>query len=189
MQTFFESYLLCPFSVLYMILSGKHFSRWPITKCKLLILLNGTETSFGCALISIITVTCVRQSILGRVGKTPSREEGGFEKTQTYQTHCDICPMSHQVASTSGKIELKTRYFLQNIAFPSQSRRSITNAPPVLNKVLSKLLVVKNLGYFVKISMGHFYIFFRRFGCKFTKGWPVFKAAGRENCLDKACSE
>ena len=26
--------------------------------------------------------------------------------------------------------------------------------------MLSKLLVVKNLGYFVKISMGHFYIFF-----------------------------
>ena len=82
MKTFCESYLLCPFSELYMILSVKHFSRWPITKCKLLILLNGTETSFGCALISIITVTCVRQSILGRVGKTPSREEGGLERTQ-----------------------------------------------------------------------------------------------------------
>ena len=39
-----------------------------------------------------------------------------------YQTHCDICPMSYQVASTSGKIELKTRYFLQNIAFFSESR-------------------------------------------------------------------
>ena len=49
---------------------------------------------------------------------------------KSYQSHCD---MAHQVASTSGKIELKTRYFLQNIAFPSQSRRSITNAPPVLN--------------------------------------------------------
>ena len=82
MRTFCESYLLCPFSELYMMLSGKHFSRWPITKCKLLILLNGTETSFGCALISIITVTCVIQRILGRVGKTPSREEGGLERTQ-----------------------------------------------------------------------------------------------------------
>ena len=58
-----------------------------------------------------------------------------FFNSIPYQTHCDICPMSHQVASTSGKIELKTRYFLQNIAFLSQSRRSIdiTNAPPVLN--------------------------------------------------------
>ena len=46
-----------------------------------------------------------------------------------YQTHCDICPMSHRVASsTSGKIQLKTGYFLQNIAFLSQSRRFITNA-------------------------------------------------------------
>ena len=50
-----------------------------MTKCKLL---NGTETSFGCALISIITVTCVRQRILGKAGKTPSREEGGLERTQ-----------------------------------------------------------------------------------------------------------
>ena len=63
--------------------------------------------------------------------------------------------MSHRVVSTSGKIELKTRYFLQNKTFLSQSRRCITNAPPVLSQVLSKLLV----GYFVKISMGHFYIF------------------------------
>ena len=52
---------------------------------------------------------------------------------QTYQTHCDICPMSHRVALTSGKMELKTRYFLQNIAFLSQSRSSIANAPPVVS--------------------------------------------------------
>ena len=67
--------------------------------------------------------------------------------------------MSHWVASTSGKEKLKTSYFLQNIAFLCQSRRSIKNVPPVLSYVLSKLLVVKNLAYFVKISMGHFYIF------------------------------
>ena len=29
----------------------------------------------------------------------------------SYQTHCDVCPMSHWVVSTSGKLELKTRYF------------------------------------------------------------------------------
>ena len=58
---------------------------------------------------------------------------GNFAILTAYQTHCDICPMSHQVASTSSKIELKTRYFLQNIAFLSQGRRPITNAPPVLN--------------------------------------------------------
>ena len=45
----------------------------------------------------------------------------------------DICPMSHRTVSTSCKIELKTRYFLQNIAFLFQSRRSITNALPVLS--------------------------------------------------------
>ena len=51
----------------------------------------------------------------------------------TYQTHCDICPVSHRVASTSCKIEQKTRHFLQNIAFLSQSRRYFTNAPLVLS--------------------------------------------------------
>ena len=99
--------------------------------------------------------------------------------------------MSYRVASTSGKIELKTRYFLQNIAFFAESRKSITNTPPVLNYVLSKLLVVKNLGYLVKISLGHFYIFFLRFGSKFTKAWPVWKAADGEKLawLNSACSE
>ena len=77
MQTCCESYILCPISELYMMLSGKRFSRWPMTKCKLL---NGTETSFGCALISIITVTWVRQRILRKAGKTPSREEGCYKE-------------------------------------------------------------------------------------------------------------
>ena len=49
--------------------------------------------------------------------------------------------------------------------------------------MLSKLQVVKNLSYIVKISMGQFYIFFRWFGCKFIKARPVLKAAGREKLV------
>ena len=78
----------------------------------------------------------------------------------TYQTHCDICPMSHRVVSTSGKIELKTRYFLQNKTFLSQSRRCITNAPPVLSQVLSKLLVVKNTWVILSRFRWGIFIFF-----------------------------
>ena len=100
--------------------------------------------------------------------------------------------MSHRVASTSGKIQLKTRYFLQNIAFLSHSRRSITNAPLVLSYWSSKLLVVKNLGYFVKISMRHFYIFSvgldvnlqkrdRSSKQRFDKNWTGSTAHARNN--------
>ena len=54
-------------------LTGKLFSRSPITKCKLL---NVTETSFRRALIQI-TVTCVKERIVGRNEK--QTKEGGWE--------------------------------------------------------------------------------------------------------------
>ena len=50
----------------------------------------------------------------------------------------------------------------------------------------------EKLGLFCQDFDGAFDgVFFRRFGCKFTKVWPVLKAAGREKLdwLDSACSE
>ena len=60
-------------------LSGKLFSRWPITKSKLL---NGTETSLRRTLISNKTVTCVKERIVGKSEKKNTKEgerEGGRE--------------------------------------------------------------------------------------------------------------
>ena len=62
--------LLCPFSELYMMLSGKPFSRWPTTECKLL---NCTETSFRRALISNKTVSW--QRIVGKSEKRKKKKE------------------------------------------------------------------------------------------------------------------
>ena len=68
----------------------------------------------------------------------------------------------------------------------------MTNAPLVLSYVSSKLLVVKNLGYFVKISMRHFYIFSvgldvnlqkrdRSSKQRFDKNWTGSTAHARNN--------
>ena len=37
----------------------------------------------------------------------------------SYETHCDICPMSYRVTPTSGEIAQKLGNFRQNIAFRS----------------------------------------------------------------------
>ena len=54
-------------------LSGKLFSRWPITKSKLL---NGTETSLRRTLISNKTVTCVEERIVGKSEKKKTLRRG-----------------------------------------------------------------------------------------------------------------
>ena len=36
---------------------------------------------------------------------------------ESYETHCDICPMSYHVTPTSGEIAQNLRNFFQNIAF------------------------------------------------------------------------
>ena len=56
-------------------LSGELFSRWPIHKTKLL---NGTEITFRCAHWFQITVTCVKERIVGR-DKKKRRENFFFQ--------------------------------------------------------------------------------------------------------------
>ena len=69
-----EQEVLCPISELYTMLSRKLFWRGPISKSKLL---NGTETSFGCALISNnCHLFCIKEKIVGRDKKY---REGGRE--------------------------------------------------------------------------------------------------------------
>ena len=99
---------LCPISELYMTLSGKPFSRWPTTECKLL---NRTETSFRGALIWIklsldreLWVRAKKKNT--KVGGMEGRRGGSRKKKRRNSVYSHFCanpqPQTTTTTATNG---------------------------------------------------------------------------------------